>query len=639
MPNLASADISRLIERLLRGETHVNAPEKQLLQSIIDQLEQLHRAYAVSGFLHNHAGEGQPGEPGLDALLQFASGLLRNQAGAEPSRAVRHVTVFGGTQVGKSTVVNILCGSTAARVHHTAGFTRHAQAFVARGGNCQDVLSGFPQAFPRFQCVSPKELSPERPREFGVAELSEPPAMPGFIYWDAPDCDAVDATRFQAGLLETATIADVVVYVTSREKYAVNAILKWLLLLRRAGVPVVGCLNMVPQEQQAELLEAMGQAIQEVAQKQSSTVGTLTNATAIEFLPSDRLSELLARENPIGVKLREQVTQAAQLATSTERTRAALTFLQDLAPQLTAPAIQQLKDFAAWQSAIESALNAFVHDYQLGYLDNPQRYDAFNRVGVEILALLNPPIPGLRKALVFVRTALSLPARAIVFGSRAIWRYFTTQPGSVGQPVVSNEETTLREANDRLLNTMGSLVAMHAAGEQQPFWAALKVQWGSVTPAVAAEFRSRLQQHRERTEEWVRETAQGIYEELARDPVKLNMLRTGRISADAAAILVSIHTGGHGDIVHDLLVTPAMMSLVEAISQHIASSYVEQRKKELRERLLADTQSFAEKVYGSHLKQLGQRALKQAGFDTFSLSDLHDLQPRIAQLRKALADA
>src|SRR5690606_11289044 len=117
--------------------------------------------------------------------------------------------------------------------------------------------------------------------------------------------------------------------------------------------------------------------------------------------------------------------------------------------------------------------------------------------------------------------------------------------------------------------------------------------WEAQLPLVEEEFRSALADHRERSEQWIKETAEGIYKELARNPVKLNMLRTSRIAADAAAIVVSVKTGGPGDIAHDLIVAPALMSVVEAATRQNAGSYVEQSKAQLRERLANDTERFA----------------------------------------------
>lgn len=610
------------------------------------ELRGLELAYLGSGILptiNQHNDQNAARHHGLHALLQFAQALLQNVVAAETVPRLRHVAVFGGTQVGKSTVVNALCGSNSAQVHHTAGFTRHAQAFVPRNHSCDNTLAGFPHAFPAFQCVAVRELSIERPREYGVAELAGPPAIERMIFWDSPDCDAVDASRFREAMLQAVTVADAVVYVTSREKYAVNAILQWLLHLLHAGTPVVACLNMVPHEQQGEIIAAMQQALASVAKREGNTGVLASNSPhdiiAYDFMHGDSLAELFIAGNPVSQRLRNAVDTIATNASRNNRAIHALEYLEGIAPSLVQPALAQLEANAQWNAAVQMAVETFVGDYQSSYLDNPQRYDAFNRVGVEILSLLNPPIPGLRKALVFVRTALSLPARAIIYSTRAIWRYFSADARArASLQTIPNEVATFQDANDRLLNSLAGILAQRR-GADQPFWTALFQLWAAAVAPVNQDFRIKLEQHRERTEAWIRETAQGIYQELAKDPVRLNLLRTGRISADAAAIIISIHTGGHGDILHDILVTPAMMSLVEAISQQLASSYVEQRRRELRERLLADIRTFAQDVYGRPMHRLGEDALQRSGFAGISAQRLKELQQNLHGLRDQLANA
>ena len=622
---------------------------QQQLEMLVETLRSLETAYADAGLFtqRNETGGNSlaHNSPPLEALLQLCQALLRNVVGSTQSTDNRnqHVVVFGGTQVGKSTVVNIACGSQAARVFHTAGFTRHAQAFTSSRTDCKSVLAGFPAAFPGFKCVPVDALSLDRPDEFGVANLAVEPSIENTVFWDAPDCDAVDAAKYRRGMLEAVTVADVVVYVTSREKYAVNAILEWLVLLLRAGTPIVTCLNMVPVSQQAEISAALEAAFARVAERHGDDCGLrpeeITPIVAFDYFQGDALATLIMTGSPKAAELHFAVrSKFPSVATRLERAVNALQFLESASAEITAPALEQIEAVATWERGISTALNDFVEDYRRSYLDNPQRYDAFNRVGIEILALLNPPIPGLRKALVAVRTVLSLPARAILYGTRAIWRYVSSGGQSAArQPVVPNEVIAFRDANDRVLNSLAGMpLQRRAAGYIQPFWDALAMSWAATIPLIKNEFAIKLDQHRARTDEWIRETAEGIYRELAREPVTLNLLRTGRVAADAGAIIISIHTGGQGDILHDMLVTPVMMSLVEAISQQLASSYVEQRRRELRERLLNDIRVFAEGVYGAPMRKLGADALTASGFGGVPLAQLKQLGSEFRKLRDEL---
>lgn len=580
----------------------------------------------------------------LRRLLYLAHALLRNTVGGILTGAAKqrpaHATVFGGTQVGKSTTVNVLAGAPVARVHHTAGFTRHPQAFVPPSPASGDLFDGNPFCFDGFRQVPASELSLERPDEYAVSALEEPPALPQVVLWDAPDCDAVGAWQYQRGLIEALTIADAVVYVTSREKYAINAILEWLFLLLDAGIPVAVCLNMTPVPQQRDILESLKEALGQVATRHGAdpqaTAEALAPAAAFEYVPGGDVTLLYGMEYEPSNRLRKAVQLLADrsVADRPARARRALAFVRRCVETVAAPALAELNAARAWEEEVERALDTFAEDYRENYLDDPTRYDAFNLVGIEILALLDPPIPGLSKSLAVVRRTLSVPGRVLAMGGRALWRLVTSQPQGLHRPTeeITPEVQTFQQAHERLLNNLARTIGQQqqAAGHHRPFWDALDWCWEQAVNALQYDFRSQLQSQRERHEALVRQTARNIYEELAKDPVRLNVLRTGRLTADAAAVIIAIKTGGVG--VHDFLVTPALMSVVEGVSQMLTENYVQHQRQVLREKLLEDTRSFADSVYGTRLRQLGRDALQDAGFLDLDADAMRALPARIDAL-------
>ncbi len=608
---------------------------------LLQRLHQLRDAYEGAGLLGVSPRKGVPAPPtgDLRRSLQLCEALIRNVLGtAREPGGPTHVCVFGGTQVGKSTMVNVLAQQAVARVYHTAGYTRHAQGF-GPGLSCSSVQQQFPYAFPGFQCVGREELSLERPREYSVSACSPLADLQGVVLWDAPDCDAVDAHEYQEGLIEALTLADVVIYVTSREKYAVNHLLQWLSTLLQTGVPVIGVLNMAPAAQQPELLQSMKEALAGVqARMRALDPAHPLRTFAFEYVTGGDSTRLFESQHGAAQALRAAVAEEAgqRKATESARRSSAFAFLQSQFEAILAPGRAVLKAHEEWDNTVTLATNRFVQDYQNGYLNDPERYDAFKQVGIEILKLLNPPVPGLQKALYTVRTMLSLPARAILFGSRALWRFAQNQSNGTRGPVIPNEIGTYQEAHARVLNSVSATLAKQQGADSGPadaFWSALGRESSQRLDTIQQDFQTKLAQHRARTDEWVQQTAHGIYAELAKDPVKLNLLRTGRIAADAGAILVAIHTGGHGNILHDLIVTPAVMSVIEAISQQIAGSYVEARRLELRDRLLADTKVFAEQVYGVQLRGLAERAMNSTGFGTIDRHLLAELPSELAKLQ------
>ncbi len=630
----------------------------ELLEHILADLKRLRLAYERRGLLtladSSRQGHGTAPSP-LARDLLLADGLLRNVVGAAAKSALDsgnkparpwQITVFGGTQVGKSTVINVLAGREIARVHHTAGYTRHAQGFAPPSISPPDVLAPFPRSFPGFERVPREALSLDRPMEYSIETLDALTALPDTILWDAPDCDAVDSSLFQQGFVEALTLADVVVYVTSREKYAVNAILAWVVRLRQAGVPLAAVLNMTPRHQQAELLDDMATALQRVSESEPAIDSNLANpaTVAFEYVADGDVSLLYDPQYEPALQLRARAMAAAVEGrrSGTERKIAALGWIADALPAILEPATRDLEAWQQWNERLNRALKDFVEDYRRFYLDDPQRYDAFNRVGLEILELLNPPIPGLAKTLTAVRTLVSLPARGILFGGKAVYRFAKSGGKSMSQVVkIPHEVATYQEAHNRLLNEMARYVEQRRRTREAPgegFWQALDQGWEAQVPVIDEEFRVALAAHRARSEEWIRETARGIYAELAREPVKLNILRTGRIAADAGAIVVSIKTGGPGDLIHDLVVAPALMSVIEAISRQLAGTYVEQRKEELRLRLVKDTTRFADEVYGQKLRELAASSLGRIGLLEEDVDAVQTLAERVLRLKKQCRD-
>lgn len=633
---------------------------QQLLEQIVADLEKLAASYDKAGlFSASQASSrvtqlvgGHEEVLALRRALLLVSGLLRNVVGRQllaASAPPRHVSIFGGTQVGKSTIMNVLAASASARVHHTAGYTRHAQAFVPSALEDIDLFGENPESFKGFTRVTPEELDPQRPDIYSVQLLANSPPLSTAVLWDAPDCDAVDWGFYQRALVETVTLADVVVYVTSKEKYAVNSILEWVLLLLEAQIPVIGVLNMTPRAQQADILRSMREALSKVAARQESKPSNtapgelpkapLEDIIAFEYVPDGDVSLLYGYDYQPSLELRRQVQlHLDDLAQNPQsRPHAALDFSRKYLPAILSPALTELEAARQWDQEIDLALERFLEDYEKRYLNDPQRYDAFNRVGLEILALLNPPIPGLQETLAYVRKILSLPARLILGAVRMLWNLAFSGGQSHAGAKVSAELQTYQEAHEQLLSSLARSIARHRTKSlHHPFWDALDGLWEGRVKEIQSEFHTQLEAHRQRSEQWIRETAQAIYNELAKDPVRLNFLRTSRIAADAAAIVVSIKTGGHGDILHDIIVAPALMTLVEAVTQQLTDSYVQVRRQELRQKLLEDTRSFVLELYGKRLQTLGRQALEEAGFLELKAEQITSLPARLELLSRMM---
>jgi hypothetical protein len=283
---------------------------------------------------------------------------------------------------------------------------------------------------------------------------------------------------------------------------------------------------------------------------------------------------------------------------------------------------------------VASGLEQFMQDYRQRYLDNPDRYDAFARVSVEILSLLNPPIPGLHEALKALRTVLSLPARLLMFVVKTSWQFaFGRHTSEAGPALTPAEVQTYTEAHAHLLHGLMRVIrTQRAKPTSHPFWEALDTEWDRQMTGLQAEFQAQLTAHWQQTEQRIKRTAEAIFHELEKRPAVLNALRASRLVGDAAAIVVSVQTGGAGDIMHDLVVAPALLTVLEAVSRAITEGYVAHRKLELRQALLEDNRQFVDQVYRPLLLRLSEHAAQAAGSLRLDAAFVRRLPERLATL-------
>jgi hypothetical protein len=78
----------------------------------------------------------------------------------------------------------------------------------------------------------------------------------------------------------------------------------------------------------------------------------------------------------------------------------------------------------------------------------------------------------------------------------------------------------------------------------------------------------------------VENTAQRLYHKLQEQPMVLNSLRATRVTADAAAIALTLHLGGIG--VQDLIFAPAMLTVTSLLAESAIGSYMHKIEQELK---------------------------------------------------------
>ncbi|RME70874.1 MAG: hypothetical protein D6776_11030 [Planctomycetota bacterium] len=157
----------------------------------------------------------------FDALRRRALALLDGKIVPELSADMKlplFVAVCGGTNTGKSTVVNALAGMLLTETRVTAGATKHPFLYLHRRWR-ERMLGG--EIFPGARCVeleSPVQLTVPSDEPLLYLSFHERRELQSVAIVDSPDLDSVER-RNRAAAEVVLTLADVCLFVTTPQKY------------------------------------------------------------------------------------------------------------------------------------------------------------------------------------------------------------------------------------------------------------------------------------------------------------------------------------------------------------------------------------------------------------------------------------
>ncbi len=344
------------------------------------------------------------------AALQLADAALRDLAALDgPTTRPLQVAVMGPTQVGKSTVVNLLLGKRVAEVSPLAGYTIHPQGFAL---NPRDAsLAWIKPFFPGWECRDGAALTRDRLDCYALRTLGGDTAgmAPDTVIWDTPDFDSFKAHSYQRGVLEVAALADVIVLVVSKEKYADLSVWKTLQLLEPLRRSLVVCLNKTNGDARELLVAALRTRLAEL----TAAAGTI-DVIVIPYCP-DIDAFAAAGRPPEAAELRAALRRALDGVDRRGRGAGVGALLQRHWTDWMAPVTIELAAAGIWEQSIDAAIGQALTAYRDEFLDHPQRFDTFRLAILELLQLLE--LPGLAKSLTRIRQALTWPARQL-FDSR-----------------------------------------------------------------------------------------------------------------------------------------------------------------------------------------------------------------------------
>jgi hypothetical protein len=601
--------------------------KQELLSTAVADFDALFRAYERAGLLADEADTDAArkllgsGDDVYRFKRQFllVDALLRNRVGrlVYAGNGLRHLAVFGGNNVGKSTVTNTIAAEKVSSTGPEGGHTRHAQAFFASAADSErrHLFGDNPYTFRRFKPVAVAALDRDRVAEFGLGQLRSG-ALPGdVVLWDTPDCDATESRRYMPAVIEALTWADVVVYVTSVEKFAVEHMVEWVFYLNSAGVDLLECLNKTRSKDHARvILNQRTMHFPNMARRLRMSVPD-PPVVGLKFLTEGEEEDLWGPSHPEAAQLR---ARALEMLLQVDHTRGgilALDYAVRNVDQLLEPARMEDLAKAQWASAIDSAVKDFVAVYEKQYLQSDKIIEPFSRLNLEILNLLDPQIPGLTEAMRTLRWISRWPAKVVLTVGRHVVKIVlgTDQPASQDEKLAP-EFKAYADAHTVVLNKLGTLIDRSTgSAKHHPFWDALSTAWTEELQALSKHLGELVSRHMIETDLVIKREAREIRVRLEDQPWLLNALRGARVTANVAGALVGFLVPVKGGIVYDLieelLLAPAIVGGVEATTTGAVEGFLSTCKQRLVKELLSDARTIGAQLYRSRLEEIAKTAM------------------------------
>ena len=507
---------------------------------------------------------------GLSPLLtslEFAEAVLEKVEwiGQRPQHPI-HIAVVGPTQAGKSSVINWLASTPLAEASPLAGFTVHPQGFVLSQETAQlDALDGY---FHGYQRLGRDHLDHRQLNAFSLELASNnelPAALRHTILWDTPDFDSVQSREYQNAVLRVVGLADLIVLVVSKDKYADLSVWEFMRLLEPVTQPTLLLLNKTDADSRSTLLRSVED------KWRSFRSDPVPPIIPIPYLndPSD-----LAGLNELHDQAMSTLKAAFGRVDRARYPQAAQRLIKTHWSAWTAPVVLEHRLNAEWNQRLDRVVNECMERYQRDYLDHPNHYETFQRALAELLTLLE--VPGIGNALMHARRLVTWPVRQITkLGRLATGQSTHADGGESAMLHQIAEHALVQISEDLLLNGSPDPV-------EQRWWGGLSQQVMRLRGQIMARFDEATHAYVEDFQPEIDKTAHGLYEHLQEQPMVLNSLRATRMTTDAAALAVALHTGGIG--VQDFVIAPAMLSVTSLLAESALGRYMNKSAERLKNR-------------------------------------------------------
>jgi hypothetical protein len=616
---------------------------KALFSTIVADLDAVHDAYKSAGLLTD-AGPGSlawtllgGGEEAdrfrrevllVDALVRHRVARL-----VFDRRGPRHIVVFGGNNVGKSTVINVLAAASLASTSPEGGHTRHAQAFSATP---QRLFAWNPHAFSRFSQVTADRLPTDDFACYTVRPIAAGVLPDDVVLWDCPDCDAVGSTLYLPAVVEAAAAADLIVYVTSVEKYAVADLVEWLFHLSDAGIPIIECLNKTPKRDRLRVVSKQTDDVFPTMAKRLDLPVPALRVVALRYMADGEEADLWGPDHPEAAELRDAALATLAARDEIREAETALRSVRRRVERVLEPALLELSVRHAWKEAVTTAVAAFVTTYESEYLAGSTVIDPFKQLNAALLLLLDPDIPRLGEVIRGLRKVQRLPTDLLKRG----WRWISEQAETVDSHLAPELKAYANAHRALLGGLLGRIDAERKNPRHHPFWDRLAEEWDRQAARIADEFGRATAAHMAKTDAEIKAAARDILQALQRKPTVLKLLRAARVSTDIGGLVIGFVIPGHGHIGHDLLeqlvIAPLMLGATGAAADYAVEGYVAQRRTQIVDKLRAEAREMAAVLYFGPLESLGEAVMTRVGALGIGQELLDRLPANLRQLQEAV---
>jgi len=526
----------------------------------------------------------------LEQLL-FTEAFMRKGGLLESSpQTPLQIAVIGPTQAGKSSIANLILNSNIAGVSPLAGYTVHPQGFCHQV-SLQDC-SGLQNYFGRFQQLNLAELTKQRHDCYSLAEVKvDSELLPACVFWDTPDFDSIDSEDYREGVIRTIALADIVVLIVSKEKYADQAVWEMMSTIESFHQTTLICVNKLIEGTEDIIINSLKQKWHQAREDDFPTVIPLhfQKQSAMPVWPVSEINRIF--------QLQKTVSQHKHFEYQSH-------LLNKYWHSWLEPIVAEHEALGIWNDLVDKNIEQAIEAYQRDYLNHPHYYETFQNALIELLNLLE--VPGISRVLTKTRRVLTWPVRKVMKLGKQL---------SVPK---NQEQVLLNQIGEHLLISLADqlLEKIDSDTKQNKWWKDSYCLLRQQKNELINDYQQVVDSYCSSFQQDVEATANRLYNKLSEQPVVLNSLRATRLTTDAAAMALMIQTGGIG--IHDLVITPALLSMTSLLAESAIGGYMGNVEAELK---LHQLETVKQDLFIASLQQSLYALPEQlAGHSRFNIS-------------------